>query len=130
MHKRVPGLGLRSRYCAVTGLRSQVFYVSVRAEARIVGEVPAGVVGVVVDYNLIAGPIPIGYDGVVVRENAPVEIVEPEALAISSLKVEDVFGTEACGKAAMRPGVIQVEAGIVAAAVVADPLIVLNVHMG
>jgi hypothetical protein len=30
----------------------------------------------------------------------------------------------------MRPGVIQVEAGIVAAAVVADPLIAMYIHMG
>ena len=87
-------------------------------------------IGVVVDYDLIAGPVPIGDDGVVVGENAPVEIVEPEAFAIAALEVEDVMGTEASCKAAACPGVIQVKAGVVAATFVADPLIVTNVHVG
>ena len=44
--------------------------------------------------------------------------------------MKDVFGTEASGEMAVRPRVIQVEAGVVAAAVVADPLIVTNVDVG
>jgi hypothetical protein len=88
------------------------------------------VIGVVVDYDLIAGPVPVGDNGVVVGKNAPVKVVEPEAFAISALKVEDVLGAEACGKPAVCPGLIQVEAGVVATTVVANPLIVLNVHVG
>src|SRR5215467_14600367 len=44
-------------------LRSHVLYVRVRAQARIISEVPAGMVRVIVDHDLISRPVPIGDDG-------------------------------------------------------------------
>ena len=84
---------------------------------------------VVVNHDLIARPVPVADDGVIVGENAPVKVVEPEAFAISALKVEYVLGTDASREVTMRPRVIQVEPGVVASRVVADPFVVTGVHV-
>jgi hypothetical protein len=41
-------------------------------------------VGVFVDHNLIASPIPAGDDVVIVKGDVPIEIAESEAFAVPS----------------------------------------------
>src|SRR4029077_8022531 len=98
-------------------LGSHVLYVSVGAEARIVGEVPARMIRVVVNHDLIARPVPVADDGVIVRKNAPVKVLEPEPFAVSPLQVEYMLGADASGEVTMCPRVIKVEPGVVAARV-------------
>ena len=45
-------------------------------------------VGVLVDHDLIASPVPAYDDVVIVRGDVPVEVVKPEAFPVSSRKVE------------------------------------------
>lgn len=84
---------------------------------------------VVVNHDLIALPVPVSDDGIVVGKNAPVKVVEPEALAVSSLKPEDMLGTDAPREVTMCPRVIQVEPGVVAASVVPHPFVVAGVYV-
>jgi hypothetical protein len=47
-------------------LSAYVLYVSVGAEPRIISEVPARMIRIVVNYDLIARPVPVSNDGIVV----------------------------------------------------------------
>ena len=90
--------------------------------AGIVGDVPAGMVRVVIDDDRIRGPEPVIDVRVVERGDGKVGAVEPEALAITALKVKNVAGSEAEREAAVFEGVLEVEAaGVAIIAIVADP---------
>src|ERR1035441_3714789 len=86
-------------------------------------------VGVLVDDNLIAVPVPAHHDVVIVRGDVPVEIVEPEALPVSPSKHEHMLRSKAAGEASVRPRRIEVVVRVVGATTMSDPLIVLGVNV-
>ena len=103
--------------------------VDVGAEAHVVGQVEAIVVGIFVDDYLVGAPLPVVAETVVVGEDAEVEAAEPEAIAAASFDAEDVAAAEAAVEMAMLPGMIDVVVGIIAAGIVADPF-AISVHVG
>lgn len=104
--------------------RAEEFDVAVGAQANVVGEVEADVIGVFIDYDLVGAPVPIVAEAVVRGPDAEGEAAEPEAFAIAPFDAPDVAGTEAAAKVAVSPGMIDVIVGIVLAGVVADPFAV------
>src|ERR1035438_4173252 len=86
-------------------------------------------VGVLVDHDLIAVPVPAHHDVVIVRSDVPVEIVEPEALPVSPSKHEHMLRSKAAGEASVRPRLIEVVMGVVGATSMSDPLIVFGVNV-
>lgn len=97
---------------------------AVGAEADVVGEVPAGVVGIVEDGDLVSGPVPIVAIGVISRSDAEIEASEPETRPIAAGYAPNVAAAEAAGETAMLPRMIDVVVGIIAAGVMTDPLAV------
>lgn len=97
---------------------------AVGAQADVVGEVEAVVVGVFVDYDLVGAPIPIVAIAVVGGEDAEGEAAEPEAFAIAAGDAPDVPGTKAAAEVAVSPRMIDVEVNVGAASVMADPFAV------
>ena len=97
---------------------------AVGAEPRIVGQVPAIVVGIFVDGDLVGAPVPIAAEAIVSGSDAEGKSAEPEAFPIAAFNAPDVAAAEASGEAAMFPNMIEMIAGIIAAGLVADPLIV------
>src|ERR1017187_2350247 len=86
-------------------------------------------VGVLVDDNLIAVPVPAHHDVVIVRGDVPVEIVEPEALPVSPSKHEHMLRSKAAGEASVRPRRIEVVMRVVGATIMPDPFVVLGVNV-
>src|ERR1035441_1225652 len=78
-------------------------------------------VRVLIDYDLIAHPVPARYDVVIERSDVPVEIVEPEAFPVSSHQVE--LHSKTTSEMPVRPGLSEVVMRIVGATIVSDPLI-------
>jgi len=103
---------------------AEVFDVAVGAEADVVGEVEAVVVGVFVDCDLVGAPVPVVAEAVVGGENAEVETAEPEAFAIAAFNAPDVAAAEAAGEAAMGPRMINMVMDVSTAGVMADPFAV------
>ena len=97
----------------------------VSAESHVVGKIPAHVIGIVVDYDLVVVPIPIITVGQVKGSHAEVEAVEPKAIWPASGEVPHVVRAEAAGEAAMLPRMIEMEAGLVGAVVVPHPFAVV-----
>src|SRR5271167_1459087 len=59
-------------------LWSEIHDMDVGSEAHVVGQVPAIVVRILVDNDVVAGPIPITAESKVDRGNAPVPSAKPE----------------------------------------------------
>ena len=86
-------------------------------------------VGVVVDHDLVASPVPALDDVVIVRGNVPVEIAEPEAFPVSARKVESELRSNTTGETSVRPWLSEVVIRIVAAGIMTDPFIVPGVNV-
>ena len=101
----------------------------VGSEAGVVGEIPARVIGVVIQHDVIAVPQPIVGVVVVVRRHAPVKAAEPEAVAASAFDAINVVPANFAAETSVFPNVILMVTSIVAASFMADPLIVLSMHV-
>src|ERR1039458_1255949 len=86
-------------------------------------------VGVLVDHDLIAAPVPTYDDVIIVRGDVPVPIVKPEALRVPAGKVEHMFRSKATREGSVPERLIEVVMRIIAAAIVSDPLIVISVNV-
>src|ERR1035438_2254962 len=86
-------------------------------------------VGILVDHDLIAGPIPASDDVVIVGGDVPVEIVKPEAFPVPSRHHEYMLRSEATGEASVCKRLSHLEMRIVAATIVSDPFTAPDVHV-
>jgi hypothetical protein len=82
------------------------------------------VIRILVDHDLIGAPVPVIAEAELRGSDGEVETAEPEALAIAALNAPYMAFAEAAGEVPMLPRMIQMIVGIVAAGIVADPLIV------
>ena len=80
----------------------------VRPQSRVIGEIPADVVRVFVDDDLVRIPEPAIHKRVVLWSHAEVEAIEPEALARTSCQPEYVTRSKAAGKPSVLPWMIEV----------------------
>lgn len=105
--------------------RAEVRDVDVRAGPRVVGQIPAWVVGIFVDHDGVVAPVPIIHVVVVVRRDTEIKIVEPEAIAISSAKAVLMAAAKAAGEAAVFPWMIKVIVFVTPAGIMADPRVIV-----
>jgi hypothetical protein len=99
--------------------------VDVGAKSRVVGQVPAIVIGIFVDHDVVAAPIPAIDECEIERRDAPIIVAEPKTVGTASAQAPHVAATEAACEAAMLKGVIEVVAGVRAPSVMPYPFIVV-----
>jgi hypothetical protein len=99
--------------------------VNVSAQPGVVGEIPANVVGVFVNGDIVAVPVPVITVGKVKRGDAEVEAAKPETAGIASLQTPLVSTAKAAIEAAMLPWVVEPEARVVAPTLVSHPFTVV-----
>ncbi len=102
---------------------------NVSAEPHVVGQVPAHVIGIFIDHDLIAVPQPVAAVADVDRCHAEVESAKPEAAGTATSQPPDVPFAEATGEVPVLEGMIQVVARIVRPAIVADPFVAFRVYV-
>ena len=107
----------------------QIRYVNVGAQPHVVSQVPAIVVRVLVDRDVVTIPEPVITVVVVVRGDVEVETTKPETFPASAGKPEDMAAAEAAIKASLFPCSIHVVVAIITAGIVSDPRIV-GVNVG
>jgi len=83
------------------------------------------VVGIFVDHDLVAVSEPVIAEAEVKSGDAEIEAAKPETAGTAAQNAPDVAAAEAAGEASVLPGMIEVEAGIIGAGVVPDPLAVV-----
>src|SRR5579862_2217040 len=114
---------------AAQSLRPQIHDVHVHAQSRVVCEVPAHMVGILIDHHVIGVPQPTIAVLDVVWGNAEVEATKPKATGSATSEMVPVLRAEGGRKVAVLPRVIEVEVRIVSAGVVPDPPIVVGVDV-
>ncbi len=77
-----------------------------------------------VDHDLIGAPVPAVAEGKVSGSDGEVETAEPEAFSIAAFNAPHVAFAEAAGEVTVLPGMIEMIVRIIAAGIVADPLVV------
>jgi hypothetical protein len=95
--------------------------VDVGAEPDVVGEVPADVIGIIVDDDFVRIPEPAVTEANIVGSHGEVEAAEPEASGAAAREMPDVATTDTAGEAAMLPRMIQMVVGVVTAGIMAYP---------
>ena len=107
---------------------TEIVRVDVCAQPRVVNEIPADMVWIVVDDDRVAVPQPVIHQAVVVRSNAKVEAVEKESAAVPAPKMKQMVPAKPAGKAPVFERVIEMIVGIVAARVVPDPPLAVDMR--
>lgn len=102
----------------------------IRAQTHVVGQVPAYIVGVLIDDYAIAVPVPVVAVAIVVLGYVEVKAVEPEAVGPAAGQHKHVAGAKAAVVVTVLPGMIEVVMSIVAPVFVANPSAVIAVDMG
>jgi hypothetical protein len=102
-------------------LPSQVLHVGIGPKPDVIGEVPADVIGIVVDDDIVRIPEPAVTETNVVGSHGEEEASEPEAAGTSASEMPHMAATEATAEAAMLPGMIHVVMNVAAAGIVTDP---------
>lgn len=97
----------------------------VSAEARIVGQVPAWVFRVFVDYYVVAVPAPIIHVAIIVACHTEIRTVKPETVPVSTCQAIDVFSAKTEAKTPLLPGTVAAIVPVFTAIVVTDPLVVV-----
>jgi hypothetical protein len=113
----------------LTTLPSQIRYVDVGSEPDVIGEVPADVIGIGVDDDVVRIPEPAVRETNVVGSDGEVETAEPEAAGTTASEAPHVAAAETAGESAMFPRTFQTVMSVAAAAIVAHPLSIV-MHMG
>ena len=98
-------------------------------KAHVVSQVPAIVVGIFVDHDVVTVPVPAVAEANVVGSHAEIEAAEPKTAGATSRKMPDVSTAKTAGKATVLKGMVQMVVRIVAARVVANPFSV-GVNVG
>lgn len=97
---------------------------NVSAQPDVVSQVPAIVIWILIDHDIVTIPEPVIAEVVVVRGNAEVETTKPETFPVSSTEPENMAATESATKVSVFPRMIDVVMGISVARLVSDPLVV------
>ena len=84
-------------------------------KSDVVRQVPAHVIGILVNHDRITIPEPVIYEAVFKRRHAEIVAVEPETLPVPALQTEDMATSKPAGKVSMFPRMIEVEAKIMGA---------------
>ena len=102
---------------------AQIHHVNVGSESHVVGKIPANVIGIIVDDNVVAIPIPVGDKCYISRRDTPVPVIEPEATRSTPYQAPPVRRTETSVKATVLPWLIEVIVAVIAASIMAHPSI-------
>jgi len=107
----------------------EIHHVNVRAEPDVICQIPADVVRVVVNHDLVGIPEPVVAEAKVIRGNAKKEAAKPKAARAASDDPPDVASADATWKMSVLPGMIEMVMGIIAAGIVADPVVTLDLDV-
>jgi len=108
---------------------AQIQHVNVRPKPYVVGEIPAIVVGIVVNDDFVAVPEPIAAVTNIKAGDAEIKTAKPEATGSSTDKSPTISCADMAREVSVLPGPVEMETWIIPALVVADPLpVMMNVR--
>lgn len=110
-------------------LGSQIQHVHIGSQTDVVGEVPAYVVGVVVDDDVIAIPEPVAGVVIVIRGNGEEKPADSEAIAPAAMKSPNVVRSDPAIEMSVLPRMVKMVMRVRAPGTVSHPAVIFSVHM-
>src|SRR5215471_19766422 len=95
-------------------LRAQICHMDIGSGPRVISQIPAGMIGVLVDHDRIAVPKPIVHIREIERGNSKIITGEPKSLAVAAFEVEDMLGPKASAKMAVLKRMVLMKPPVVA----------------
>ena len=102
---------------------------NIRAQAHVVRQVPAHVVGIVIDDDVIRIPQPVVTVIVVIRRNREKESAKAEAFAIAAADPPNVVRANRPGKMPVLPGMVEMVMSVASSAVMPNPVVVFSMNV-
>src|ERR1700751_3066249 len=87
----------------IASLSAQIHHVHIRAEAHVIRQVPAHVIGIVIDHNLVRVPQPVTAITDIHGRDAEIKPAEPETSRSAPPEMPHVTGPEAAAEMSMLP---------------------------
>ena len=112
----------------IVALLTEIHHVAIRSQPDVVGEVPAWIVGIIVQDDVVVVPLPVSAIIVVVRRNLKEEAAKLEALAVSAVKAPNVTRADGLREAAVFPRVVGMIVGVMS--LMSHPLVIFRVYVG
>jgi hypothetical protein len=110
-------------------LGAEILHVGVGSEPRVIREIPAWMVWIVVNHDVVAVPQPIANVVIIVRRDAPIKPAEGEAVTASASKAINVAGANSAAEASVFPRMVKMVVGITAAGIMTDPAIAFSMNV-
>ena len=105
---------------------AQILNVGVRTGSLVVREIPAGMIGVVVENDRIGAPVPVGYVIELKWRNREIEAIEPESRRTSAREMPNMTRSEATLETTVRKRVVLVKTRVVSGSFVANPSVTVD----
>ncbi len=107
----------------------QIRHVDVGSKPGVIGQIPARVIRILVNHDRIGIPKPIGDIRIIEWGDGKVEAIEPAAVAVTTLKMENMALPEASPEVTVLKGAFQMKSTVSLSPIVSDPAaIVLDVR--
>lgn len=102
---------------------AHVLHVRIGTQSCVVCQIPAGMIGVVVDNDVVTIPEPVADVVVVVGSHTKVEAPKLEPVSIPSVQAVNKTRANGAGEMSVRPGLVEMVVGIIPPGIVAHPAI-------
>src|SRR5579863_9143749 len=103
---------------------SQIRHVNVCSQPDVIRQVPADVIGIVINNDVISIPVPVSTVAQIIGRYAEVESAEPKPARAASREMPDVARSKAACESSMLVRVIHMIVSIIPSRIMADPLAV------
>jgi hypothetical protein len=110
-------------------LRTEILDVGIGSESGVIREIPARVIWIVVQHDVVGVPQPIAGVVVVVWRDAPVKTAEPETVPASAFEAINVVAANFTAESSVFPYMVLMVTLVIPAGVVTDPSIALGMHV-
>src|SRR5580693_308751 len=89
-------------------LSSHILNVHVSPKTHVVSQVPAIVVGIFVDHDVVPTPVPITAEAHIIRGDTEIEATEPKSARPASREMPDVSAAKTAGKTTVLKRMVHV----------------------
>ena len=112
------------------GLSSQIQHMDIFACADVISQIPADMIGIIVDHDIVIVPKPAAAIVIVVWRDLEEEAANIEPVSTAAAQAPNVPRAKAGSEMPVLPGMVEMIVGIVAARIVANPAVIFSMHVG
>lgn len=111
-------------------LSSQIQHMDIFACADVVSQIPADMVGIVVDHDIVIVPKPVAAIVIVVWRDLEEEATNIEPISTAAAQSPNVPWAKAGSEMPVLPGMVKMIVLVIAARIVANPAVIFSMHVG